>query len=90
VRLEVLLQHGWPEPPQVPHVPPVPQLLPATVPQVAPLVTHWNVELPVRTQQPPDSQVLFAQHGPPGTPHFVQVAPAAPGEPEHRDVASAQ
>ena len=83
-------QHGWPTPPQVPQVPPVPQALPASVPHTAPLVTHWVVELPVRTQQPPASQVLLAQHGPPGTPHLVQFAPVAPGEPEQSDVASTQ
>ncbi len=88
--LEVPLQHGWPVPPQVPQVPPVPQEVPTSVPHTEPLVTHCWVALPVRTQQPPASQALLAQHGPPGTPHLVQIAPTTPGVPEHNEVASVQ
>ena len=88
--LEVVPQQGCPGPPQVPQEPPAPQAVPATVPQAAAAVTHWKVELLVRTQQPPDSQVLLGQQAPPGTPHLVQMAPVVPGVVEHRLVASAQ
>jgi hypothetical protein len=59
----VLLQQGWPAPPQVPQVPSW-QIPAEAIPQLAPAAMH---RLP--TQQPPEAQLFPWQHGSPGRPH---------------------
>ena len=69
---ELLVQHGRPLPPQVPHEPalqtppPSPTQDPPTAMQIPP------------TQQPPLPQPLPAQHWVPGSPHAATVPPPEP------------
>jgi hypothetical protein len=58
-------QQGWPAPPQLPQLPFMHAML---------MVGHIE-PAPVQmfaTQQPPELQVVFAQHGSPGPPQAVQ------------------
>jgi hypothetical protein len=64
-------QQGWPAPPQLPQLP---------IEHVMLMVGHIEPELvqTFATQQPPEPQVVFAQHGSPGPPQAVQTRPPPP------------
>jgi hypothetical protein len=65
--VQLLLQHGCPSAPQVPHEP---ALHIAPLPHAVPLATH---RLP--SQQPPELHPPLEQHGCPSPPHAWHVIP---------------
>jgi hypothetical protein len=88
VVLPVPPQQGCPTPPQVSQEPLAEQLVPV-VPQEAPGLAQTKVVELVRTQHPL-AHWLFAQQGPPGSPHFWQIEVLKEGVPEQDVSASLQ